>query len=98
MAPVSGWVTEIDTSGIGKAALILGAGRSKKGEGVDLAVGLEVLVKPGDRVEIGQPLAIIHGNAAQQVQVARAAVVACYTIGDSRIEPLPLICGSVGEI
>lgn len=97
VAPVSGWVTEIDTSGIGKAALILGAGRSKKGEGVDLAVGLEVLAKPGDLVERGQPLAIIHGNAAQQVQVARAAVVACYTIGDSRVEPLPLIYGSVGD-
>ncbi len=97
-APASGWVTDIDTAGLGNAALILGAGRSKKGEDVDLAVGLEVQVKLGHRVERGQSLAIIHGNALTQVQAARDAVLACYTIGDSRAEPLPLICGSVGEI
>jgi pyrimidine-nucleoside phosphorylase len=40
-APDSGWVTEIDTKGIGHAALRLGAGRSKKGDKIDLAVGLK---------------------------------------------------------
>ena len=92
VAPRSGWITEIDTAGIGKAAQILGAGRSKKGESIDLAVGLEVLAKPGDRVEAGQPLAVIHANSAAKAEVARAAVVSCYSIGDTKKEPLPLIC------
>lgn len=92
LAQKSGWITAIDTAGIGKAAQILGAGRSKKGESIDLAVGLEVLAKPGDRVEAGQPLAVIHANSAAKAEVARAAVVSCYSIGDTKKEPLPLIC------
>ena len=59
-APRTGWITEMDTAGIGNAAQILGAGRSKKGESIDLAVGLEILAKTGDHVEAGQPLAILH--------------------------------------
>ena len=93
----SGWITEIDTAGIGKAAQILGAGRSKKGESIDLAVGLEVLAKPGDWVEAGQPLAVIHANSAAKAEVAREAVVSCYTFADKKKEPLPLICGQIGK-
>lgn len=88
----SGWITEIDTAGIGKAAQILGAGRSKKGESIDLAVGLEVLAKPGEWIEAGQPLAVIHANSAAKAEAARAAVVSCYAFGETKKEPLPLIC------
>lgn len=77
LAQKSGWITAIDTAGIGKAAQILGAGRSKKGESIDLAVGLEVLAKPGDWAEAGQPLAIIHANSAAKAEAARAAVFGC---------------------
>jgi thymidine phosphorylase len=93
----SGWITEIDTAGIGKAAQILGAGRSKKGESIDLAVGLEVLAKPGEWIEAGQPLAVIHANSAAKAEVAREAVSSCYSIGETKKEPLPLICGQIGK-
>jgi len=96
LAPTAGWVTEIDTKGIGAVALLLGAGRSKKGDSIDLAVGLEVLARPGDRVERDQPLAIIHGNSEQKVAQACASVLRCYTFGDIRKKPLPLICGTIG--
>lgn len=91
----AGWVSSIDTKGIGAAALLLGAGRSKKGDRIDLAVGLEVLVKPGDRVEAGQPLAIIHGNSTDLVQKAIDGVAACYKIGAEQVEPLQLIIDQV---
>lgn len=97
LAQKSGWITAIDTAGIGKAAQILGAGRSKKGESIDLAVGLEVLAKPGDWAEAGQPLAIIHANSAAKAEAARAAVFGCYAIGETKKEPLPLICGQIGQ-
>ncbi|HBS93141.1 MAG TPA: pyrimidine-nucleoside phosphorylase, partial [Firmicutes bacterium] len=47
---------------------------SKKGESIDLAVGLEVLAKPGEWIEAGQPLAVIHANSAAKAEVAREAV------------------------
>lgn len=98
LAQTPGWVTRVDTQGLGAAAMALGAGRAKKGDSIDLAVGLEVLVKPGALVEKGQPLAIIHGNDPAKVQAAKSAVLACYEFGQSQVEPLPLICGSVGSI
>ncbi len=97
VAPRSGWITEMDTAGIGNAAQILGAGRSKKGESIDLAVGLEVLAKPGEWIEAGQPLAVIHANSAAKAEVAREAVSSCYSIGETKKEPLPLICGQIGK-
>lgn len=96
-APRGGWITEIETKGIGRAALTLGAGRTRKGESIDLAVGLDVLAKPGDKVEKGQTLAVIHGNSQEKVDEASAAVLRCYSFGETRVEPLPLICGTVGK-
>ena len=91
-----GWITEIDTAGIGRVAQFLGAGRSKKGESIDLAVGLEVLAKAGDWVEAGQPLAVIHASSQAKAEAALGAVNNCYTYGETRPEVLPLICGEVG--
>lgn len=96
LTPQSGWVTAIDTAGIGRVAQNLGAGRSKKGESIDLAVGLEVLAKPGDRLEKGQPLAIIHANDQEKAAAALEAIGQCYSIGEEKKEPLPLICGDIG--
>lgn len=97
-APRSGWITEIDTRGIGSAALLLGAGRSRKDEEIDPAVGLEVLAKPGEKVDEGQTLAIIHGNSREKVSTAAVAVLQCYRIGEFKEEPLPLICETIGSI
>ncbi len=94
-APESGWVGAIDTAGIGRAAQSLGAGRSKKGESIDLAVGLEVLAKPGDRVEAGQPLAVVHANDGGRAASAKEAVLACYTFSRTAVAPTPLILGEV---
>lgn len=92
-APRAGWVTSMDTKGVGVASLILGAGRAKKGDIIDLAAGLEILAKPGEKVEEGQPLAIIHGNSRDKITEAADQLLQCYEIG-VRQEPLPLICGT----
>lgn len=97
-AVAEGWVRRVDTAGIGNAALILGAGRAKKGDTIDLSVGLEVLAKPGDKVDRGQPLAIVHGNNEELVSQACAAVLQCYEIGAPGESPLPLVCGTAGRL
>jgi pyrimidine-nucleoside phosphorylase len=95
-APRTGWITEMDTAGIGNAAQILGAGRSKKGESIDLAVGLEILAKTGDHVEAGQPLAILHANSQAAADAAAKSLLGCYSFGEEKKEPLPLILGEIG--
>jgi pyrimidine-nucleoside phosphorylase len=96
VAPRGGWITEMDTAGIGNAAQILGAGRSKKGESIDLAVGLEILAKTGDRIDEGQPLTILHANSQAAADAAGKAVLSCYSIGKEKKDPLPLFLGEIG--
>jgi pyrimidine-nucleoside phosphorylase len=73
------WVAEADARAIGDAALVLGAGRRKKGDPIDPAVGIVLRARIGDRVEPGQPLADIHArtdaDARQAIDALRAAFV-----------------------
>ncbi|MGQ9753837.1 MAG: thymidine phosphorylase [Thermaceae bacterium] len=52
----SGVLVEVDAYQVGLAVLALGGGRKKKGEAIDHGVGMEVLKKPGEEVEEGEPL------------------------------------------
>ncbi len=61
-APEGGYVAGFDALGVGRAALLLGAGRETKDDTVDPGVGVEVLVKVGDRLERGQPVARLYGE------------------------------------
>ena len=90
-APVSGVVQAIATTGVGLAALHLGAGRVRKDDAVDHAVGVVCRAKRGDRVEAGQPLAEIHARDEESAARAAAELDACYRIGDGEPEPRPIV-------
>ncbi len=60
----SGYVSAIDAECVARAALALGAGRAKKGDPIDPAVGVLLKVKVGDHVSNGQCLAELHLNDA----------------------------------
>lgn len=62
LAPKSGVVSHMDALGLGMAAMKLGAGRRTADDVIDPAVGLELLVKPGDEVAESEPLVRIHHN------------------------------------
>ncbi len=59
LASRSGRVTGVDALLVGQAAFRLGAGRARAGDPVHPGVGVEVLVKPGAKVDVGQPLFIV---------------------------------------
>lgn len=88
-APRAGFVHGIDSYSLGLAATQLGAGRARAEDTVDAAVGLEVLVRRGDPVEAGTPLARIH--ARQPSPHTEAAVVQAFSIADQPVAPAPLV-------
>src|SRR5687767_12670151 len=67
-APADGYVQAIAATAIGEAALRLGAGRMRKGDTIDHAVGLLCLAKRGDRVETGAPLAEVHAATEEAAE------------------------------
>lgn len=75
----AGTVEEIDARRVGLAAVELGAGRRAMGEAVDPAVGFEIRVRPGDRVDAGDELAVVHArhedDAGRAARRFRRAVV-----------------------
>lgn len=58
-----GYVSKIMTKELGLLAVEIGAGRAKKGEDIDPAVGIVVHKKIGDYVKRGEKLAVIHLNS-----------------------------------
>ncbi len=62
VAPATGEVTGVDAGTIGLATRWLGAGRLDPGQVIDPAVGVEMLVRVGDTVTTGQPVAMIHAS------------------------------------
>ncbi|TWK12525.1 Pyrimidine-nucleoside phosphorylase [Bacillus licheniformis] len=61
-AKEAGVVSEIVADQIGVAAMLLGAGRATKEDEIDLAVGIMLRKKVGDRVEKGEPLVTLYAN------------------------------------
>ena len=89
-APRSGWLSQIDAREVGEASVALGAGRARKSDPVDHAVGFIVLHKVGDRVEQGEPLFVVHADDEVKAAAARDAVLAAHAFSDSPVPPLPL--------
>lgn len=89
-SPSSGWLAQIQARNVGEAAVRLGAGRAKKGDPIDHAVGIVLHHKVGERVEIGQPLFTIHANDAALQAEARQQVLEAHVFSQKPVEPLPL--------
>jgi pyrimidine-nucleoside phosphorylase len=82
-APQAGNVRGLRALPIGIAALELGAGRARKDDEIDHAVGIVCLRKRGDRVERGDPLAEIHARTEEAAGAAADRVLAAYELGES---------------
>jgi pyrimidine-nucleoside phosphorylase len=90
-APAAGFVQAIATTAVGLAALHLGAGRVRKEDAIDHAVGVVCLAKRGDRVEAGQPLAEVHARDESSAARAVEELAGCYRIGNEEPEQRPIV-------
>ncbi len=89
-AKTSGTIAHVYADEIAWAAFELGAGREKKTDTLDLAVGLRVPVKVGDSVTGGQTLATIYANDRAKIAACVSHLDAAFGITDQPVEPLPL--------
>jgi pyrimidine-nucleoside phosphorylase len=87
----AGWVTGCDARIIGEVIRDLGGGRLKKDSVLDHAVGLDAIVKPGDRVAANDILARIHASAEVDARAAVARLRPAFLIADTAPPPSALI-------
>lgn len=89
LSPRAGYVVQINALGVGEAARVLGAGRARKEDAVDPAVGVVLAAKVGTEVEAGEPLAYVLARD-KGADEARQLVAAAYTIAarPPKIRPL----------
>jgi pyrimidine-nucleoside phosphorylase len=89
-SPRTGYLSQIQARSVGEAAVVLGAGRARKSDPVDHAVGLLIHHKVGDPVEKGDPLFTIHANDKAKLEEVREVVLAAHQFSDEPVERLPL--------
>ena len=89
-SPQDGLVSEVAPRDIGRAINAMGGGRQRVTDHVDPSVGFHLTVKPGQRVQRGQPLATIHARDEHGLGVGRRALEGAIRFGETA-DPLPLI-------
>jgi len=91
LAVASGHIQSIDSEQLGLVVITLGGGRQMMGDTIDHRVGLEILVRIGDAVEQGEPLAIIYSDDSDRRQAAEEAIGEAIQIGESAPPSNPLV-------
>lgn len=81
-----GYVKKIKTEEIGKAAMIIGAGRAKKEDEVDHAVGINIFRKVGEKIEKNEKIAEIYYNDDKNVNESKNMVIDAFVITSEKVE------------
>lgn len=88
-ADTAGFISAMDCEKIGTAAAILGAGRLKKDDKIDLTAGIKLAVKTGDYVSFSESLATLYGNDKDKLKSAAEIYRSSVKIGAApKKEPL----------
>ena len=87
----SGTLAAVRAEDIGLASGVLGAGRMKKGDPVDPAVGIVLRAKVGDRIDAGGPIGEIHARSQDGAEEAARRTLAALEVTDGPVEPPALV-------
>ena len=90
-AEKDGYISEMDCALIGKTATLLGAGREKKGDLIDLSAGIMLAKKTGDFVSRGEILAYLHTNRAEKLSEAENLYRKALRFSDVPPEKEPIV-------
>jgi thymidine phosphorylase len=94
-AAAAGVVQRVDARAVGVGAWRLGAGRARPGDPVDHAAGVEVLVRPGDRVRVGDPLFEVACDSPGRMVRGVESLAGAVELGEAVPDPRPLVADRV---
>ena len=95
-APRAGYVSAINAEDIGRASTMMGAGRNRKEDGIDPAVGVILEVKIGEKVDSGAVLCRLYYTREDGLEEAAEMVEDAFRISQTKPEPRELILEVIG--
>ena len=93
--PEKGYITHMDTAGIGSVCVSLGAGRMKKEDDIDPSAGIVLHKKTGDFADKGEVIAVLYASDDSVFKKAEEQFLLSLTIGKDRPDAKPLIIKAV---
>ncbi len=76
-----GFIQSIDSKIVGESAVLLGAGREKKTDTIDYGAGIILYKKTGDKVSVGDTVAILYADSDEKLKNAEKLFNTSYKIG-----------------
>ncbi len=90
------YISHIDGRKVAEACKLMGAGRAKKGDPIDLAVGVVLGGKVGSKFEGGQPAVRVHSNSQENFEAVNAKLTEAFTFTDSPVVATSIVKACVG--
>jgi pyrimidine-nucleoside phosphorylase len=97
VADRGGFLAGVDAEELGRASGDLGAGRRRKGDPIDPAVGIVFHPKVGDRIDDGEELGEVHARTERDAEACVRRILAAMTLAEGPVEPPPLVHGWYGD-
>ncbi|HEY9785142.1 MAG TPA: thymidine phosphorylase [Candidatus Obscuribacterales bacterium] len=79
------WVKHIDGRKIAEACKIMGAGRSKKGDRINMAVGVVLKGKIGSVIQGGKPIAVVYADSEGEYDAALPILTEAFSYSDQPV-------------
>jgi pyrimidine-nucleoside phosphorylase len=97
VASEEGYLAGLEAETMGRASMVLGAGRARLDSLIDPAVGLVFEKKVGDPVSTGERICTLYSNDRSRTQQAAKMIRAAITLSPDPLKPKPRILGRVPE-
>ena len=95
-AEKSGYINKIDAQKIGRASVLLGAGREKKDDVIDFGAGIYLCKKTGDEVREGDTVARLYTNKNEYADSALAVIKEAFDYSQKKPYIGKTVLGTVG--
>jgi len=93
-----GWLVAIDGAKLGNVIIAMGGGRRQQSDAIQPGVGLEMLVRLGQRIEPGQPLLRLFTNGTKSdVEALENQARSAFSFGQEQVPVPALIVGRPGN-
>lgn len=91
----TGYIKKISARTIGEVVVLLGGGRTKKGDAIDHEVGIKVLKKVGNYIDRNEPLFVVFAKKEIDFESAKTLLDRSYDVSEEPVDSEPLFNGII---